>query len=152
MFSYTNSEGEETILYKRDTLMGNFFSVNEMKMFVYGERDAYTNFKSTGWLIAGMGLGFTGVLIDTYDGTTSAGFFQRDPSVFSIAVPFVVTIGSGLFKPKVRKEYAADVNFLGSEHYIEGFQKIAKVKKLKSALLGSVIGVTSGLVINSLVK
>lgn len=152
MFSYTNSSGEETILYKQDTLMGNFFTKNEMKMFVYGERDAFSNYKSTGWFVTGLGLGFTSVILDTYDFAPNGGFFKITPSIVPIAVPFVVTIGAGIFKPKVRKEYAADVSFLGSEHYIEGFQKIAKVKKLKNALLGSVIGVGTGFLVYSLGK
>ncbi|CAG5078667.1 hypothetical protein [Parvicella tangerina] len=152
IFSHTNSAGEETILYKRDTLMGNFYSKNEMKMFVFGERDAYNNYKSNGWLVTGIGLGFTSVLMDTYDFEPNGGFFKRTPSIFPIAVPLVVTIGAGVIKPKVRKEFAADVSFLSSEYYIEGFQKIAKVKKLKSALLGSVIGVGSGFLVYALAK
>ena len=88
------------------------------------------------------------VLYDTYE--PGDGLFQRDPTIFPIAVPLVVTIGAGLFKPKVRKEYAADVSFLSSEHYIEGFQKIARVKKLKNSLLGSVIGVGAGLLVWSI--
>lgn len=152
MFSYTNSSGDETVLYKQDSLMGNFFTKNEMKMFVYGERDAFANYKSTGWFVTGLGLGFTSVILDTYDFSPNGGFFQISPSIFPVAVPFVVTIGAGIVKPKVRKEYAADVSFLGSEHYIEGFQKIAKVKKLKNALLGSIIGVGSGFLVYSLAK
>lgn len=152
MFSYTNSSGEETILYRQDTLMGNFFTPNEMKMFVYGERDAFNNFKSTGWFLTGLGLGFGAAILDTYDFQGNGGFFAISPSIVPIAVPFVVTIGAGLFKTKVRKEYAADVNFLASEHYIEGFQKITKVKKLKNALFGSIIGVGSGLLLYSIAK
>lgn len=149
MFSYSNSEGVETVLYKRDTLMGNFFTKNEMKMFVYGERDAFNNYKSTTLFLTGATFGFTSVLFDTYDFDPGGGFFKRTPSIFPIVVPLAVTIGAGAFKTKVRKEYAADVNFLASEHYIEGFQKIAKVKKVKNAFLGSVVGVGSGLLVYS---
>lgn len=152
MFSYTNSSGEETILYKQDTLMGNFFTKNEMKMFVYGERDAFANYKSSGWFVTGLGLGFTSVILDTYDFSPNGGFFKITPSIVPVAVPLVVTIGAGIFKPKLRKEYAADVAFLSSEHYIEGFQKIARVKKLKSSLLGSVIGVGTGFLVYGLAK
>lgn len=152
MFSYSNSSGEETILYKQDTLMGNFFTKNEMKMFVYGQRDAFANYKAAPWLVTGFALGFTSVILDTYDFSPNGGFFKYDPSIVPIGGIFVYTIGAGLFKPKVRKEYAADVSFLSSEHYIEGFQKIARVKKLKSSLLGSVIGVGTGLLVYSIAK
>lgn len=152
IFSYTNSAGEETILYKQDTLMGNFFTKNEMKMFVYGQRDAFANYKAAPWFVSGLAIGFTSVILDTYDFRPNGGFFKIDPTIVPIGGIFVYTIGSGLFKPRVRKEYAADVNFLSSEHYIEGFQKIARVKKLKNSLLGSVIGVSTGLIVYSLAK
>lgn len=152
MFGYTNAEGKETILYKQDTLMGNFFTQSEMKMFVYGERDAYSNYKSTPWFVAGVGVGFASVILDTYDYGPSGGFFKVSPSIAPIAVPLVMTIGSGLIKTKVRKEYASDVSFLGSEYYIEGFQKIAKVKKLKGTLFGSIVGVGAGFLVYSLAK
>lgn len=153
IFSYTNSSGEETILYKKDTLMGNFFSKNEMKMFVFGERDAYNNYKPTPWFITGLGIGFASVIGDTYEfnGPTT-GFFKRTPSIFPIVIPLGVTIVAGIGRPKVRKEYAADINFLSSEHYIEGFQKIAKVKKLKNAMFGSILGVGAGFLVYSLAK
>lgn len=152
MFSYTNSGGEETILYKQDTLMGNFYTENEMKMFVYGQRDAFSNYKSTPWFVTGLAVGFTSVLLDTYDFRPNGGFFKIDPTIVPVGGIFIYTIGTGLFKPKVRKEFAADVNFLSSEHYIEGFQKIARVKKLKNSLLGSVVGVGSGLLVYFLAK
>lgn len=153
MFSYTDSKGAETILYKQDTLMGNFFTQNEMKMFVLGERDAFTNYKSTSWFLSGYAIGFTAVILDTYDFRPNGGFFKYSPSIAPIAVPFVVTIGSGLFRTKVRKEYASDVSLLSSEYYIEGFQKVAKVKKImRGSLPGSVLGLLSGYLVYSLGK
>lgn len=156
MFSHTNSAGEETVLYKQDTLMGNFYSENEMRMYIYGQRDAFKSMKGAPLFVASMALGFTSVLLDTYEfqegNANPPGFFNRTPTVAPIIVPFALTIGAGLIKSKVRKEHAADVTFLSSEYYIEGFQKVAKVKRVKSAFIGSISGVVAGFIVYSIGK
>jgi hypothetical protein len=156
MFSITNGTDAEQVLYKQDTLMGNFYSENEMRMYVYGQRDAFKSFKSTSLFVASFTLGFASVILDTYEfqegNDNPPGFFNRTPTIAPIIVPFAMTIGSGLFKTKVRKEHAADITFLSSEYYIEGFQKVAKVKRVKSAFIGSVAGVVAGFVVYSIGK
>lgn len=150
VFSVTNAEGLETIHYKPDSVMGNFYSVNEMKMFIYGQRDAFKSYQPMPMFLLSLTAGIGAVLFDTYEfkptATHPAGFFQRTPSMMPITVPLVFTIGTGLFAPRIRKEYASDISFMASEHYIEGFRKIAKYKRLKNAFLGSATGVVLGFV------
>lgn len=152
MFSITNTTGEETVLYKQDTLMGNFFSENEMRMYIYGQRDAFKNSKGTPYFVTTFALGFASVMLDTYDGSNSSPFFSREPSIAPIIVPLAVTIGTGLIRTKVRKEQAADVTFLSSEHYLDGYQKVARVKRVKSAFFGSVSGVIAGFIVYAIGK
>jgi len=40
VFSY-HKDNKETLTYKYDTLEGNFLKEQDMRMFVYGERDAF---------------------------------------------------------------------------------------------------------------
>ncbi len=156
MFSVTNGSEPEKVLYKQDTLLGNFYSENEMRMFVYGQRDAFNSVKGTSMFMTTFLIGFGSVLIDTYEfqtgGSQPQGFFNHTPSVGPIIVPFALTIGAGLLRSKVRKEYVTDVTFLASEYYIEGFQKVAKVKRVKSAFLGSIGGVITGFLVYSIAK
>jgi hypothetical protein len=156
MFSTTDTKGVETILYKQDTLMGNFYSPNEMKMFIYGQRDAFKSFQSTPIFISTFALGFASVMVDTYEFQTGnaspQGFFNRTPSVGPIVVPFVLTIGAGMIKTKVRREQAVDVSFLSNEFYLMGFHKVSRVKRVKNAFFGSVAGVISGFVVYNLAK
>lgn len=156
IFSITTSEGVETFHYKPDSSMGNYYSVNEMKMYIYGQRDAFKSYQPMPMFIFSFAMGVGAVLLDTYEfkptSTHPAGFFQRTPSMMPITVPLVFTIGSGLFAPKIRKEYASDINFMASEHYIEGFRKIAKFKRLKNAFLGSALGVAAGFVVYGIGK
>jgi hypothetical protein len=150
IFSITTADGKETIHYKPDSSMGNFYSVNEMKMYIFGQRDAFKSYQPLPMFLLSFTAGVGAVLLDTYEfnptATHPAGFFQRTPSMMPITIPLVFTIGTGLFAPKIRKEYASDVSFMASEHYIEGFRKIAKYKRLKNAFLGSAIGVATGFV------
>jgi hypothetical protein len=156
IFSIKNGTQPERVLYQQDTLMGNFYSENEMRMYVYGQRDAFKSFKGTSLFVASFALGFTSVILDTYEfeegNQNPPGFFNRTPTIAPIIVPFALTIGAGLFKTKVRKEHAVDITFLSSEYYIEGFQKVAKVKRVKSAFIGSVAGVVAGFVVYSIGK
>ena len=153
VFSLTDSKGTEDIIYKQDSLLGSFYSKNEMKMQVYGQRDAYSAYQSTPLFVAGFAFGFSAVLFDTYEFSgPNAGFFQRSPSIAPIIVPVVLTIGSGFLKTKIKREYASDVTYLNNEFYIEGFQKVAKTKRVKSTFFGSVIGVASGFLLYNLSK
>ncbi len=157
LFSITDASGKESVLYKQDTLMGNYYSPNEMRMYIYGQRDAFKAGNGAPLFVASFALGFTSVLLDTYEFDETAtnpgpGFFNRTPTVAPIIVPFAITIGAGLIKSKVRKEHVADVSFLSSEYYIDGFQKVAKVKRVKSAFIGSVSGVIAGFIVYSIAK
>jgi hypothetical protein len=148
IFSITTTDGKETIHYKPDSLMGNFYSINEMKMYIFGQRDAFKSYQPLPMFLLSFTAGVGAVLFDTYEFNLTAaqpsGFFQRTPSMMPITIPLVFTIGTGLFAPKIRKEYASDVSFMSSEHYIEGYRKIAKYKRLKNVFLGSAIGVATG--------
>jgi hypothetical protein len=151
IYAVTNSSGEESILYKQDSTIGNFFTPTEMKMFIYGQRDGHKTFKGSPMFISGFALGFASVLIDTYEFSTTAtspqGFFNRTPSVAPIALPLVFTIGAGLIKTKIRKEQVTDISFLSSELYIDGFHKVSKTKRVKSAFFGSISGLVVGFLV-----
>ncbi len=156
VFSVTNAEGTEKIHYQPDSTMGYVYSVNEMRMYIYGQRDAFNAYQPLPMFILSYTVGLGSVIFDTYqftaDPNTPAGFFQRTPSMFPITVPLAFTIGAGLFAPKIRKEYASDISFMASEHYIMGFKKIAKYKRLKNAFFGSALGVISGFVVYGIGK
>ncbi len=143
VFSITDSKGSESILYKRDSTMGGYFSQNEMKMFIYGQRDSYNSYQTKPLFIASFMLGYGSVLFDTYN-ADNGGMFTGSPTIAPIIMPLVITMGSGLLKSKIKREYVSDITYLNNEFYIEGFQKVSKARRLKSSFLGSVIGVAAG--------
>ena len=57
IFSYIQN-GKETVLYVQDSAFGDIYSVNEMRMYLQGERDSRKNFKGNhiaiiGYIICG---------------------------------------------------------------------------------------------------
>ena len=130
--------------------MGGYYSQNEMKMFIFGQRDSYDNYQTKPLFVGSFFIGYGTVLFDTYlapDSTgNGGGLFKRTPSVAPIIVPLVITLGGGLLRSKIKKEHVSDISYLNNEFYIEGFQKVSKVKRLKSTFFGSVLGVATGFI------
>lgn len=150
VFSHVNSEGVERVLYKKDSTLGSYLSESQMRMFIYGERDARNNYKNSQHALLGGILGGTIALFDTYEFDNSApngaGFFKQSPTFFPILSPLVVTFGASLLNSKISRDQVSDLAYLSSEEYIKGFKKIRKFRKVKGSFLGSIVGVTVGLV------
>lgn len=146
IFSVTDIVGKETVLYKRDTSIGNFRSENQMRMYIYGQRDAHNNFGSAHHFIGGFLIGFTAAIFDTYEFDNPGGFFIRSPSIMPVLVPLVIPLGASLLPSKIMKDDVSDIGYLNSEEYIEGFNKVKKFKRIKNSFLGSIAGVAVGLV------
>lgn len=160
VFSRTDINGNETVIYKQDTSIGNFLTQNEMRMYIYGQRDANQNMKSGQHFVLSYIGGLSFSLFDTYsfsgydytcpDGTTtqhiSPGFFHSEPTVSQILIPFAFGVVSTFFKSKIKKEDVSDIAYLSNEQYIEGFKKVKKFKKMRNVFFGSVAGVATGLI------
>jgi len=158
IFSITNINGKESILYKKDSSIGNFLSENRMRMYIYGQRDAHENFGIGRHLFGGFLLGFAATVFDTYefgpskkeiaDGATPVptGFFLRDPSIFPVLFPLSIPLGVSLLPSKIIKDDVSSIEYLNSEEYIEGFSKVKKFKRLKSSFLGSLSGMAMALI------
>jgi len=146
IFSVTNIEGKESILYKRDTTIGHFRTENQMRMYIYGQRDAHNNYGSNHHFLGGFVLGFTAAIFDTYEFEKPGGFFKRTPSIFPVLVPLAIPLGVSFLPSKIMKDDVSDIGYLNSEEYVEGFNKVKKFKRIKNSFLGSIAGVATGLI------
>ena len=158
IFSVTGRDGEESVWYKKDSSIGNFLSENRMRMHIYGQRDAHDNFRVRRHLLGGFLLGFMATTFDTYEFGPSkkelangappipTGFFLRDPSVFPVLFPLSIPFGANLLKAKIKKSDVSAIEYLNSEEYIEGFNKVKKFKKIKTSFLGSFLGSAMGFI------
>jgi len=129
IFSITNGKGEN-IIYSYDTVIGNEFTVDEMRYFIRGEQDAQKGFKARGafWgnLFVGTGAGLTG-------------FF------FSPIAPFVFTALSGIPKVKIKKKCVSDMECLNHPAYLMGYERVADKKRQIRSLVSGGIGLAAGL-------
>ena len=88
-----NKNEKETIVYKFDTLSGNYLKVADMKLYVYGERDAHLSYNSHFANALGLAVGgATGYLM------------HKDQSFFYIATPFLYTTLTLPFGTSVKHE------------------------------------------------
>ncbi len=135
VFSYTQNN-KESIVYEFDTLSGNFLKVKDMKMFVYGEKDAHQTFKprttNIGGLILGGAVGF---------------MMQYDQSFLYIPAPLFYTAFTLLFPTKVNQNNLSNTNYLKEDEYLRGYERVARSKRTQGALKTSVIGMAAGFLI-----
>lgn len=129
VFSIRNKSGE-IIIYIYDTVIGNEFTINEMRYFIHGEQDAQKNYRATGafWgnLFVGAGAGLTG-------------FF------FCPVIPFAFTALSGIPKVRIKKNTVSDPEYLNHPEYLMGYVRVADKKRKISSLVSGGIGLGLGL-------
>jgi hypothetical protein len=140
VFSYTQNNKENTV-YEFDTLSGNFLKVEDMQLFVYGERDAYSSFKPQ--LTNGIGFAIGG----------AAGYLmQKDNGFLYITIPLGYTIGTLLFPTKVNQKRLTDTQYLKEDEYLRGYERVARSKRTQGALKSSFIGMGVGFLIGFIVN
>ncbi len=138
VFSYTQNN-KENIVYEFDTLSGNFLKVKDMKMFVYGERDAHKTFKPR----------FTNVIGFAAGG--AAGYMMnRDQTIVYVPIPLVYTAITLLFPTRVKQNKLKDTKYLKEDEYLRGYERIARSKRTQGALKASLVGLGVGFLVGAL--
>ncbi|MFN7013800.1 MAG: hypothetical protein ACK4ON_05980 [Bacteroidia bacterium] len=139
VFSIKFGNGEEKVYYKQDTVSGNWFTVDEMRYFIYGEQDAMKGYKSPMTSILGVIAG------------AGAGFFAME-SLFFFAAPLVYTSGNLLPYIFIKRKTVRDEKLLEQEAYVQGYERVARSKKIQNALKSSAAGLAIGIGAYLLVK
>lgn len=136
LFSYTQ-DNKENILYQYDTITGNFLKVDQMKLFVYGERDAQKTYKSTFVNILGLSVG------------GAAGYFMHKEQRFIyIPTPLVYTMLTLPFGTRVTQRRIKDTQYFNEDEYLRGHERIARSKRTQNALKTSIIGMGAGFIVS----
>ncbi|MFO0320935.1 MAG: hypothetical protein ACK504_00730 [Bacteroidota bacterium] len=121
--------GVNTYYYTQDSLLGNYFSREEMAYYMYGERDARKGFKARGSLI---GAGTFGAL------SGGLGLF------FAPVFPYAYMALSGITKVRIRHETISNPNYIDQDAYILGYERVSRSKRRIQALIGGSIGLALG--------
>lgn len=151
VFSITNSTGQENILYYKDTLIGNNFSVPDMRKFIIGEQEAMSGYKTGRVFFSAFALSLGISLLDTYKFKTSDpdvpyGFFHSEPSVLQLASPMVFTILAGLPKITINVGNVKHQEHIDDQYFAWGYGKVGRSKRVFAALKGSIAGSLTGMI------
>ncbi|MEZ4721556.1 MAG: hypothetical protein R2813_06715 [Flavobacteriales bacterium] len=137
VFSITDEQNVEQVVYMADTTIGNYFTVDEMRYYIKGEQDAINGYKAN-WAI------FLGVPI-----TGGLGYvLNSSPLVF--AVPFVYMVGAALPKYKMEGKSITDASLLRQPAYVLGYERTARTKRLYKSLISGVVGAGLGVAVGQL--
>jgi hypothetical protein len=127
------SSGKEVIFYTCDTLLGNEFTVDEVRRFIAGEQDAQRGYRSRGTLAGSFVIGVTAGIIG---------------QVIAIIPPFLYSTLTTPFPVKIRHKSVRNIHNVVSDAYLRGYALTAKHKRTMNSLLWGEIGAAVGLFIH----
>jgi len=137
VFSVTAQDGSEQVIYVMDTAIGNYFSVDEMRLYIKGEQDAISYYRGNWTILLGLPL------------TAGLGYVIP-PSVFSFSVPFVYLVGTGLPRYRIPRDKVDHPELVTEPAYVLGFERAARNKRLFKSLATGLIGTSLGFALKEL--
>lgn len=129
VFSIINDSKNEVIIYQQDSTYDEAFTLLEMRAFVQGQYDANQRFKSP----------FT-----TVGGVVVAG------AASVVINPVYVIVLSGVYCSTIgltnanKKKIIIPQEYTNNDQYLLGYKRSVKHKRIKNAIIGSVIGLAAG--------
>ncbi|HET6991902.1 MAG TPA: hypothetical protein VFJ43_11290 [Bacteroidia bacterium] len=138
VYSVKYSTGTESVFYKQDTLFGNYYSAQEVKFFLQGERDARKFYRCPIWTGGAFVAGFLG-------GYTKNFFLTFLP-------PFVYAGSTTFFRIKIRPGTVSNPDYLKYDTYLLGYEKQARQHRIFKSLIFGGIGMVSGFITSSAIQ
>jgi hypothetical protein len=138
VYSVKYKTGVETVFYKQDTLFGNYYTAQEVRYFLQGERDARRSYRcpvwSAGAFVAGFGGGITGGYVLTF------------------LTPFVYSGTTTFFRVKIKPGTVTNPDYLKYDTYLLGYEKEARKHRIFRSLMWGGIGMATGIATSLLIK
>ena len=129
IYAVKYASGFTDYYYRQDSLLGNYFTRDEMEYYMYGERDARKGFKPRGSLI----------------GAGAVGLVSGGLGIFFAPVFPVGYMGlSGIPKVRIKHSTISNPNYIEHDAYILGYERVARSKRRLQSLLGGAIGLAAG--------
>ena len=132
VFSATRRGETERILYMQDEMLGNIYSVDEMRYYLAGENDARQNFKAWPTFAVGFAL-CAGVSVWGGDGYITA-----------VGPPILFTLLQLAPKIKIREKTMSHPEYKYNDIYADGYEPPARTRKLSRAMEGAFLGSATG--------
>lgn len=134
IYSLSNGSREQ-IMYYQDTMLGDYYTPEEMRMYLAGAGDARKNYKARH--ISAIGFALCG----------AAGFLVGDGLLILIVPPITYAAIQYVGKIKIREKYMSDPNFKFNDLYAEGFEPPARSRKMIRGALSGFLGSASGVIL-----
>ncbi|HQW05000.1 MAG: hypothetical protein IPH05_11245 [Flavobacteriales bacterium] len=138
VFSVTDSLGRERIWYFYDTIFGNDLTIEQMRWFIQGERDARKGYKPTWPMIEAFAVG-AGLTI---------GFNWEMNSLF---VPPITAGVMALPRVYITKGSISDPTMEGNAYYATGYARVGRSKRVVRSLIAGFVGIGVGLAVRQLI-
>lgn len=134
IFSLSN-ESKEQILYYQDTMLGDYYTPEEMRVYLAGAGDARKNYKARHISAIGFAL------------CTVTGYLVGDGLLVLIVPPITYAAVQYIGKIKIKEKYMSDTNFKYNDLYAEGFEPPARSRKMIRGALSGLLGSATGVVL-----
>ena len=135
IFSISKGDGEQEVLYRYDPNIGNIYQVDEMRLFIKGEQDAGSRYRSRISNIASI------------IGGAAGGVVLGQGGILGLTAPLVTSALLSIPNPKIRPKTVRDMRYYSLQAYQHGYLREAKKKRyLKSLLLSSIsLGISTAI-------
>ncbi|UPT66920.1 MAG: hypothetical protein M0D57_21245 [Sphingobacteriales bacterium JAD_PAG50586_3] len=132
VFSITDSTGKKTVIYRQDSLYGNYFSANDMQSFIYGFNDG-RRYRWGGDFAIGFGSGMAGSFLG---------------AIYGWSGPILATSINVSLKPKATSRILRDHPTLEyDKYYLAGMRRKVRTRKMLGTMLGGAVGMAVGITI-----
>ncbi|MDA3820255.1 MAG: hypothetical protein PF590_07350 [Candidatus Delongbacteria bacterium] len=135
-FSVTDSTNKEHVLYVLVDSSNNL-SVNQMRHYVEGYRIARKEYDPWWAMAGGFAVGAGGMMV------------SKNPFL-SLFIPIAYVGGTALLKPNKNRIIWKYPEFEGEEDFFYAYQRSARYKNMKYAIIGSLEGIVVGVIIGVL--
>jgi len=132
VFSLTEEGAPETVLYAQDLDFGYTLTELDMRHLIYGQHDARNGYNATPSMIGGFVVGLGASL-------------YTEAVLIPLVVPFVYSLSMQIPYIKIREKSISHHSYTLNEHYVVGYNKTARSKKMFRSFLGSAVGVVLGI-------
>ncbi len=129
LFMVHFANGDKRYYYKQDSLLSNWFTRDEMWMYMKGENDARKGFKARGAMIGAGIAGIIGGMTGTFWGPVA---------------PYGFMALTGLPKVKIKHNTISNPAYVESDAYILGYERVARQKRRIKAVIGGTVGLVVG--------
>jgi hypothetical protein len=129
LFMVRFANGYKRYYYTQDTTVSNWFTRDEMWMYMKGENDARRGFKARGAMI---GAGIAGII-----GGMSGTFWGP-------IAPYGYMALSGIPKVKIKHNTISNPAYVESDAYILGYERVARQRRKIKSVIGGTVGLAIG--------